>query len=546
MASSSKPTGVHYGLVFFVLLSIVCGVGWLLAHKGSGSIGELKTANASLTKKANDADTAAKTALDQIEQIKKLLGALYADVGSDTSNPNTVLGDMYDHIQKFSNGSPQPTYNATLVKMAEALRDVTTHRDKLQDLLATEQATFQQKTNELNAQLAEEKKARDLADTGKTNADNTHSEELKKKELDLAELRNQVAKTQQEYDEYKASTDATLKQLDKRIQNLLAINRKIGDELEQKTRVTFEEADGNIDWIDTVTHRVYINLGEIDGLRPRTTFSVYRKNNSGVGRGARPGLTGPEDIKGAIEITRITGPHQAEAKIIDEDLYRPIGKGDPIYSPLWSSGRGEAFSTVGILDLDGDGKSDRDLFRELVATAGATIDNEVDDKGVLWVNGKPSDDATPKLTERTKFLVKGALPEPGAGPVDSEEHTISNRITALNKEMDQQARERGIRVVSLSDFLSFIGYRSQRRLFVPGSDTPYSLKNAGRGAAAPQPQPGQTSGGNVSGAYKGDKSLRSTNTTGSGGTSFRKPAGSSSSKDSGSSSSSGSSGSGKK
>ena len=31
MASSSKPTGVHYALVFFVLLSIVSGVGWLLA-----------------------------------------------------------------------------------------------------------------------------------------------------------------------------------------------------------------------------------------------------------------------------------------------------------------------------------------------------------------------------------------------------------------------------------------------------------------------------------------------------------------------------------
>jgi hypothetical protein len=524
MASSSKPTGVHYALVFFVLLSIVCGVGWLLAHKGSGSIGELKTANANLTKKANDSDSALKSALDQIEQIKKLLGAKYADVGADTSNPNTVLGDMFDHIQKFSNGSPQPTYNDTLVKQAEALRDVTTHRDKLNEQLQTELATFLQAKEELNAKLGAEKAARELADTDKTKADNTHSEELKTKELGLAELRNQVAKTQQEYDEYKASTTASIKQLETRVQNLLAINRKVGDELEQKTRVTFEVADGTIEWIDSVTRRVYINLGSVDGLRARTTFSVYRKNNSGVGRGSRPGSTGPEDVKGAIEVTRITGPHSAEAKILDEDLYHPIGKGDPIYSPLWSSGRGESFAFIGIADLDGDGKSDRDILHEVVATAGGTIDNEVDDKGNLWVNGKLSDDKKPKLTEKTKFLVKGALPEPGAGPTDNEENSISIEITKLNKEMDQQARERGIRVVSLSDFLSFIGYKSQRRLFVPGDDGKYTLKNAGRGAAAPQPPPGSVSSGTVSGAYDRNKTTTPTS-GGPAGRKFRNPNG---------------------
>jgi len=33
MAASSKPTGVHYALVVFVLISIICGLGWLLAYK---------------------------------------------------------------------------------------------------------------------------------------------------------------------------------------------------------------------------------------------------------------------------------------------------------------------------------------------------------------------------------------------------------------------------------------------------------------------------------------------------------------------------------
>ena len=41
-SSSSKPTGVHYALVVFVLISIVCGLGWLLAYKGANSISELE------------------------------------------------------------------------------------------------------------------------------------------------------------------------------------------------------------------------------------------------------------------------------------------------------------------------------------------------------------------------------------------------------------------------------------------------------------------------------------------------------------------------
>jgi hypothetical protein len=516
MASSSKPTGVHYALVVSVLLTIVCGVGWLLAYKGANSIGELRASVADQTKKAQASDAAAKVALDQIDLMKKQLGSGFEDVGSDTGNPNTVLGDMFAHIQKFSNGNPQPTLLDTLVKQSEALRGMTAQRDKLQEQLATEMQTFQQHKDELNAQLNTEKTARETAHKEKTDADNTHSEELKKKEADVADLRQRVESTQRELDEFRASSETTIKQLNQRVQNLLAYNRKVSDELEQTTRTSFEIADGHIVWVDPNTRRVYIDVGESDGLRPRTTFSVYRRVNAGVGRGSPPNSTGPEDIKGAIEVTRILGSHEAEARIVDESrLDRPIGKGDPIYSPLWSSGRGEAFAVVGLLDMTGDGKSDRDIFHELITAAGATIDNEVDDKGNLLVNGEPPEDGRPHLTERTKFLVIGQIPELGGGKThETAQLEIDSKINAFRREMGEQAQERGIRVVSLSDFLSFMGYKSQRRLFVPGEEAPYQMRNAQRKAAVTPGSRSSISTGTTSGAYSGDKKLGPKTSTG--------------------------------
>jgi len=461
----------------------------------------------SLEAKARDADSQTKQKLDELDRIKKVLGALYESVG-DENTPNTVLYDLNNHIKQYGGNVAQPTYNDTIVKLAEALRNMTQTRDQLQEALAREKSLFEQQTSEMNAQLVAEKGARDNADKSKVDADNLHSEELKKKQDDIESQRAALAQLQQEYSEFKDSSEKLEKQQSQRIERLQAFNAKLTAELEQKTRVSYEVEDGHIVWFDPIQKRVWINLGEVDGLRPRTTFSVYKKDHTGVGRGARQYEIGPEDIKGAIEVTRVMGPHQAEARILGDVIYDPIAKGDPIYSPLWSPGRGESISMVGIADLDGDGKSDRDLLHEFVKSSGGTIDNEVDDKGVLFVDGKIPEEEMPQLSEKTKFLVKGKIPDVGS-TADPDQREIINRINRLQKEMDQQARERGIRVISLSDFLSFMGYKTQRRLFVPG-DTPYSIKHGARTPSTEESTGSRSPTGNTSAIYSKDKNRRST------------------------------------
>lgn len=529
MASSSKPTGVHYALIVFVLISIALGVCLLLAYKGSGSIGEMKAREAAANKKASEAENLSRKLLDQIAAVKRQLGSKFDEVGDDAGKANTVLHDMDFHIKSYGRDVAKPTYNETIVKLHEALRNASDARDALQATLQKELDLFKREKDQLNAELNTAKTARDTADTRTRDADSKHSEELARKEAVIAEVRKDLEQTRQDYTDLQDTTNKKIKDFETRVSTLLATNQRLNDDLQRITRGVFDRANGEIVTVDGTSKRVWINLGEVHGLRPRVTFSVYKRNNKGVGRASAQNALKPEDIKGKIEVTKV-GPDMAEARIIETDMYDPMGPGDPLYSPVWSPGRGEAFSIIGDIDIDGDGKSDRALFHEIVATQGGIIDNEVDDKGNLFVDGKPAD--SPKITERTKFLVVGRVPD--FDHVDTDHVKTVERINKLQKELDQQARERGVRIVSLSDFLNFIGYKPQRRLYLPG-DTKYNLQQG-----VPRPSYDttgtSTATGNVSGTFSDENLTKSRGPTGntSGGYSgetskgqklFRKPSG---------------------
>ena len=94
---------------------------------------------------------------------------------------------------------------------------------------------------------------------------------------------------------------------------------------------------------------------------------------------------------------------------------------------------------------------------EAAAGAGASIDNEVDEQGVLRVDGRIPDDGRPGILEKTKFVVVGKIPQP-ADLSDADEIATGLKIGALYKDLEDQARDRGVRVIGLEDFLRYIGY----------------------------------------------------------------------------------------
>lgn len=154
-------------------------------------------------------------------------------------------------------------------------------------------------------------------------------------------------------------------------------------------------------------------------------------------------------------VTEILGKHEAVARIIDEDLERPITKDDLVYSPAWSANLEIVISIVGLIDMDGDGQSDRERFHEMMASSNITIDNEVDGEGVRTGKG---------ISVNTNLLVVADIPNlSDEANLPSEIKTVK-AIARAHEKMVYEAREQSVRIITLKDFLQFLGYPRTQRL----------------------------------------------------------------------------------
>jgi hypothetical protein len=488
MADKQSPAVVG-SLIFFVMLSIILGVTTYMFHSGM-SDEQAKTVKAEASSRSSD--TAYKKVDNDLTELKKVVGLDLAEVvdPANPNNPQTVTGKMREEMRTLGGTLAQQTFLATLQKLRQELDTTTADRDQITanlnkvqaDLLALQRA-YQDRSDQNDQK-------RLVAETQLRNKIDEVAETVNAKNNEINRLRNDYNQIQVEMDSVKDQAARDIAKRDTQLRNLNIINRNLADEVDKVTQVSFETPDGKIARVDNNTRLVWIDLGETDLLKVRTTFSIYEKDNYGVGRGK-------EDVKGKIEVTRIVGPHLAEARIIDEDIFRPISPGDLIYTPLWSPGRPETFAFIGGIDIDNDKRSDRDLLREVLSSVGATIASEVDDTGER--QGGP-------ITEKVKFLVIGDIPDVATASADDERARFEKTAEHL-KDMRNEARTYGVRIVSLSDFIAYVGYKPKRRLFTPGDDRPYTLKAGAASGSTTDPIGERSSSGNTSGAFSGNRRL---------------------------------------
>ncbi|MBI1899826.1 MAG: hypothetical protein HYS13_01775 [Planctomycetia bacterium] len=211
------------------------------------------------------------------------------------------------------------------------------------------------------------------------------------------------------------------------VKTLLAI-RQTKESLNELTRDTFEKPDGEIVWVITAEHSVWINLGRADKLVPYVLFSVYGPDGTDVGRGKR---------KGAIEVTKILGERLAAARIVEDDIRNPLLPGDKIYTPAWHPGRQEHLAMCGLLDIDGNGIEDRETMEKIVRLAGAVLDLK------QRIDGKGTTEGA--VTPQTRYLVTG---EPPSAEKDRDAYV----------KIIGDARKAGVREIPLKDFLDQVGF----------------------------------------------------------------------------------------
>lgn len=492
MAASKSTVGaVHFTLMFFVITTLGFGVAWYMAN------GERVDAIASAKKAAEERDAKeaqARTYFDQITNLKKLIGHEMADVGTPgAANPDqtTVIGSGESDLRIFAGPAGGTTYAAAIRALRTKINDTQAELDaKQQEVVQLQTEMLSKLDNRYNGPIAAAKDrikdandARDLSDKNRMEAVTKTQDELRRFAQEVGQLRIQL-------DEQQETAEEERRVLVNEVTGLRKINDNLRDQIDQIRNESFEQPDAVIRKVDHTTGLVWINVGTADDLPPRTSFSVYTKTHHGVGRGE-------QDIKGAIEVTRIIGDNLAEARILEEDYSSPISSGDPVYTPIWSAGRKHRFAVVGLIDFDDNDISDRDQFREIVQAAGGVLDVEVDDEGRMTGDG---------LTVHHKFLVMGTMPDPTL-EIDPEKQQRAERIIEARDQLYNQARLNGVRVVSLDLFLEWAGYRPRRRLYRPGEGG-YNLRGGATATGVDQRAYDFQSSGQTSKVYGNEQRLK--------------------------------------
>ncbi len=308
-----------------------------------------------------------------------------------------------------------------------------------------------------------------------------HKAELDQLAADKAKIEQAAAAARNQFAQARAALDASQKKLadqlqkqttefDAERQSLVAAREAAETESRDRQRTidnflrdrteeefSFEVADGEIIWVNQANNTVWINLGSADALRRQVTFSVYDTEDTDAGKAEK---------KGAIEVVRMTGEHMAECRVTADDPRNPILPGDYIYSPTWHEGRPQHFALTGVIDMNGNGKSDLQLALDLVELNGGIVD--------AYPNPETGAQEG-EMTIGTRYLVFG----------DRSEKANDAGIRQTWDDMHDRANALGVELISLTDFMNQMGYKPQDRAVGLGVNTTSS-------DFRPRPAPGRS------------------------------------------------------
>lgn len=369
---------------------------------------------------------------------------LVAKLAGDDKNPG-VLG--WDAAKK----QPANTFYARL-DTADALVK------QAKDAQAKAEEKFKKDLDATKQELAEVTKERDKwkktsDDLTKENAElKTNYRQGKYAELyqraealsnDLEDLRKKMETSK---DDAKKAADKLAKDNDA----LKLQISKLNDQIKPVNVLDYDKPKGKIVNVEGAGSVVYINLGSADNVKPQLTFSI---------RGAGSNGQASQHRKGALEVTKILGPHLSQANVTETtDRNRdPILTGDLLFNPTWNSSLRQHVAVAGLIDLVGDGSNNTQEFIRTLRDQGVVVDAYLDLKD-MKVKGDG-------ISAKTQYLVLGDQPEANINLSGTDMRTSrKEEMWKKMKEMQDEAHRLGVTIVPYRRFLSVIGYPMPRVL----------------------------------------------------------------------------------
>ncbi len=295
--------------------------------------------------------------------------------------------------------------------------------------------------DEFDSKLLQETKAREAEKQNSLDLSNLRDKELVKytediksqrDEIDKIELekRNSLQIASKQKQEIASKLDQSQLEVGEVKKRLAAVVQKL-DEIQGED---FQYVQGKITEVSHGGDVVYINLGRADGLRPGVLFGVLDSDVSRVAD-ARP--------KAKIEVVEIISgaEHLARCKVLSDRAPTTILRGDSIYSPAWQPGRKVEFALVGKMDIDGDGKDDRETVKALIEQNG----------GKVTVDLPPGGKTSGKLSVETRWMVMGE-----DFKVRGEMTSVDTAYAKDRSALESEAKTLGISRINLDKLMGWL------------------------------------------------------------------------------------------
>ena len=461
-------------LAFFMVLAVGMGVAWGLAYSDASA------RDAELAQARTDKERDGKAVRTLNDEKDKLLVLVQGGAGDVEQVVETLTEKIND--PRFSNLSSDSKGLEGALDKAGIGRDVeaaaaNSRQNDLQELHDELQRTIDSKDSEMQVH----RDAREQAELELQQQAATHSEQIDRLNEEFTKMQDTLGNLQTTHDTYVNETSRRVLILENDVREKRESIQTLRRRLFEQEDISFTTADGVIYSVDHVNGHAYVNLGKKDKVRVGTTFSVYVAAHGGIGR------RNTKDIKASIEIVGVMGPHLSEAQITRQDLNRPIAKGDPIYSPVFTAGLPVEVAIAGLIDFNGSPGSDRDKLVRLVADQGGRVVVQVGDSGeFISQSGETmsEQEARDSITSSTRFLIIADLGEEASEDTDDEIRLSTYQEIQLNTaKLQLEAENNGVYEIGLATFLEFLGYTRKRTAWRAGHDFHVLLANGAKSRA---------------------------------------------------------------
>ncbi|XZE21640.1 hypothetical protein SH449x_001544 [Pirellulaceae bacterium SH449] len=335
-----------------------------------------------------------------------------------------------DHMVLFGPGATEKSYLKLVDNIMQQLRRRNEALIKIQNDSDTDRKNFSETIKrETDLRLAAQKEKEEV--TLKAQADlEGYTDKITKQVKLYEELQAEKVAQQQKSDarlaELKQQKEAVERDRDAFKVSLANVNRKLTEVREEG----FERVQGEVR--DVIDGNVWINKGFADRLTTGVTFVVADADTNQVSN-VKP--------KAKIEVVEIISDHVARARIIEDRAYKPILRGDKIYSFFWQPGMITEYALVGKMDMNGDGRDDRQRLKSLIERNNAKVVFDLPDGEAMGRR---------RLPDSVRFLVVGGDVTVRSGSDGEVADAASQQALRDRQQIETKAREMGIQIVPLS------------------------------------------------------------------------------------------------